>query len=1163
MAENRQVYDEAMAQGRELQTNSQWEKAFREFYKAASEFKSDVAARVGMAQTLAKLNRYDQALNQYQGLVKMRPTDPDILRGYAETLAQLDRKAEAIDAFYKLRDIAKDQQQPIQRIEALSEIIGLDESRTDAYEEIVEVYITEGDNSSAAAVGVELARYYNRIGQTQQALEILNDVVQLDPSNPDAHTLMTEWEDGSATVIAPPRVAAPEPDLDDLPDLDALESLVSATGPGGYTAPSKPTPPRPVEETPQPTFGDDLTNAVSPAPTADLVSGTQKLITEAELSLERGEIGKAIRHYEMAIEAGADGADIHYSLGQLYTQQGQHQQAVEQLRKATLDMDYAASAWFALGSAYEGMGDLEEAGNAYEEALRQIDLTQIGENEVDELIDMYDVAANAYQKIGNEVKAASLYTKLAGFVSGKGFRTEKSTLVLIKAREMSEKAVRERVITGRLQGEEAPPASRSPMTKLEEDLAIAFGDGESITGSTLPGFSSSISFLGGEGDFLKPLNGNGAASSNGLSGLDLLDEGVSGSKLSTLLEPAVATMPAMLTVQPIFPSHLIEIEPNALAMPYLRASEDFMKRDLLQAAMDACHEMIRYFPGYLPAQAILAELFVKKGWLEQARTKYQFIVDLYNTRDDTTKSIQAYRRLADISPDNMPLRSKLANLMMANGMKEEAAELLLTTIDSYVRTGQTERALEECKKLRNLAPNSAPIRIQYGELLNRLERHTEALGEFRRALELEPTNIRALCLLNITLFLTDQSEVRWTSFKTVLDEMASNNEARGTIMNEYRQALFLFNHAALNYASACINLEAKLKPQAIRSLEETLRMAVNDPAMQEFEILARWELGQTYLDSLIYDKAVDELSKTINLLEAANSANYAPSTMRYGSLPTQLTIYRKLAQAFMKQGQVPYALKALKTVKRLLPYDREVYFELAELHFQQGQLSEALAELGELSDHYERLNQTDNVVEVLKEMVRLAPSRIEVRDKLSQVYLNRGMIDDGLAEIDELAELQRKNGRMKDAVRSLQRGAEIYFMMGKQDKAYGLYDRIVRIAPGDIEARQQLVNLHILGMRLGDAIEEQRTIAQICLQSGNTNDAIGALHQLIGLAPEDTRAYFQLADVLKSVGEFGQAFKLYGRVVKLEPTNEKAKTLQGQMRQKAIEAGQIKEDKGK
>ena len=71
------------------------------------------------------------------------------------------------------------------------------------------------------------------------------------------------------------------------------------------------------------------------------------------------------------------------------------------------------------------------------------------------------------------------------------------------------------------------------------------------------------------------------------------------------------------------------------------------------------------------------------------------------------------------------------------------------------------------------------------------------------------------------------------------------------------------------------------------------------------------------------------------------------------------------------------------------------------------------------------------MVEVLKEMSELAPNNIGVRDKLSEVYLKRGMIEDGLKELNELAELQRKNGRLKDAVRTLQKAAETYGMMGK------------------------------------------------------------------------------------------------------------------------------------
>ena len=304
-------------------------------------------------------------------------------------------------------------------------------------------------------------------------------------------------------------------------------------------------------------------------------------------------------------------------------------------------------------------------------------------------------------------------------------------------------------------------------------------------------------------------------------------------------------------------------------------------------------------------------------------------------------------------------------------------------------------------------------------------------------------------------------------------------------------------------------------------------------------------------------RLIQEFSKVLSLLEKADLTRYADFGLTYGVLPTQVAIYRYLAQAFIAEGKIEYAVKSLKTVKRLLPFDREVHFQLAELDFQRGQLNEALGELGELADHYEAANQPDDTIAVMKEMVRLAPNNIPIRDKLSNIYLKRGLTEAGLQELDELSELQRKNGRLRDAVKTLQRAAETYWLMMRQDKAYELYDRIVRISPGDVEARQQLVNLHIMAGRIGDAVEEQRTIAQICLQTKGPKEAIGALHQVISLAPEDTRAYFALAQVLSDTGEYAQAYKLYGRVLKIAPDNSKAKNLQAQIKAKAVEVGQL------
>jgi tetratricopeptide (TPR) repeat protein len=768
---------------------------------------------------------------------------------------------------------------------------------------------------------------------------------------------------------------------------------------------------------------------------------------------------------------------------------------------------------------------------------------------------MYEATMHSYEAAGNSDEVKTLYKRLATFIQENNFRTEKAMMVLVKNRELNplppplstlpEISTEE---LNKLTGKDYSSFSRT-VEPVEE---ASFGEDESQTSSKIPGFSESITFTS-TGELVRTGTGEEIE----------LPEAQTGASTAVAPEEPGTNAPTEMTIPEIFPTELINQDQNQYAMPYLRASKDFLQRDLLMAATDAAHEMIRYFPEYLPAQTVLAEIYVKKGWLEMARTKYQFVVDLYERRGDSAKQLWAYRRLATISPQNMQLRSKLANKLMENGMKEEAAELLLDALDNYVRSGQIDRALDECRKLRTIAPNNTNIRLQYGELLNRVDKYNEALVEFRRALEIDPDNLRALCQLNITLFLSDTTDLRWTSFKSVLDASAGNKEARNKVITEYRQALFLFNHPGLNYVLGCLNIEAQQVNPAIRSFDEVLRMASMDPAMTEYELLSRWELSQLYIQAVRYNEAIDMMTRVVSLLEKVDAKGFIGPGYRYGSLPTQASIYRKMAESFNALGQKEYAVKALKSVKRLLPYDRQVYFELAELYFEQGQLSEALNELGELAEHYEQSSQTENVVEVLKEMTRLAPNNIEVRDKLATVYLNRGMTDLGLSELDLLADLQKKVGKMKDAVRSLQRGAEIYFMMGRLDRAFELYDRIVRIAPGDIEARQHLVNLHILAGRMKDAIDEQRTIAQICLQNNNMQEAIGALHQVIGLSPDDTRAYFTLADVLKNVGKYGEAYRLYGQIIKREPDNDKAKALQSQIKQKAIEAGQLDADKVK
>jgi tetratricopeptide (TPR) repeat protein len=1130
MAGNRQEFEKAMAQGQAFANAEDWQAALREYIKAAKEIPNDLNARLKLAVAFYKTNRFDQALPQLQAIVKIRPKDTEALRYTAETLTKLGRTQDAIEAFYKLRDLAIELGQDITRIEALSDIISLNPDNVEAYLEIIATYQNLGDNVSAAAVALELSRYYISQGRNEDALRTVDDALEIDPENSELLALKAQLETGEFQELPELPDISLEDDLPALPDLPE-EFPVSSV------APTEP-------------LGQPHTTATASGSYSDTIN---EIIIEAEHALEAGETGRALRQYELAIEAGADGADLFYSIGQLYAQEGQLDQAADYLYRAAQDPDYAASALYALAQVYETQGDLSKASSTYDEALMSIDLQQIGEGEVDELIDMYETAASTFMQQNNVNKAADLYTRLSGYLQTQGFNTQKSGLVVIKARELREQSLKDKN-----QGTEVAIAQPGqPFIRFGggTDGVPVYSDGYDDSGENI---STDLSDVLGSNS-----NGKGR-------GIGEVDAGLDSSRFSAdkgldlFGKPSITPPPpAAPLIEPVFPAQIVQLEPYVLAMPYVRASEDFLKRGLTSAAIDACHEMVRFFPDYLPAQYILAEVYIQKGWYDIAKTKYQLLVDLYQIRNESLKAIEAFKRLVLLQPDNTGLRSKLANLMLQNGQQEQAAEIMLSNVESFVRSNQMDNALSECRKLRTLAPSSAPIRIQYGELLIQNNEYSEALGEFRKAIELDQYNLKALSLLNVTLLFSGEgsNDAKWGSFKTVVERGNENSKTMQSVLDIYRKHFYERNHAGLAYAVANLYLEEQQLSNAMRLYEETIKLALANYDQRSYELLARWELGQGYLELGKIEETINELGKVVTLLESADPSNYGHISLRYGSLPEQAAVYRKLATAFGRQGQKEYALKALKRVKQFKPYDRDVYFELAELHFEQGQLNEALAELGELATYYEQNGNTDAVVEVLKEMIRVAPNKIEVRDKLAQVYLNRGMTEEGLGELDELAELQYKSGRLKDAVRTLQRMAELYWIMQKNEKAYQLYDRIVRISPNDIEARQQLVNLHILAQRFEDAANEQRAIAEICLRTNQTQEAIAALHQVIQLALDDTRAYYQLASVLSGIGEYGQAYKLYTRILRLEPDNEKAKALQAQARQKAVQAGQLQEKK--
>ncbi len=230
-----------------------------------------------------------------------------------------------------------------------------------------------------------------------------------------------------------------------------------------------------------------------------------------------------------------------------------------------------------------------------------------------------------------------------------------------------------------------------------------------------------------------------------------------------------------------------------------------------------------------------------------------------------------------------------------------------------------------------------------------------------------------------------------------------------------------------------------------------------------------------------------------------------------------------------------------------MPNDHSVYTRLADIYFRQGQLGEALQELNELLVTYQRTNDHERTLEILGHMAKLAPNNVAVRRKLSDMYLKLGMTDYGLTELNTLAELQLKAGLLKDAMSSYQKAADLYYTLGQHDRAIEILEKVVRIGPRDPEARQQLINAYVMSGKIKDAVESERSLAEMFVSEGRTEEAISALHQLLALSSEDAPGHHLLAKQLTALGKYGEAARLYARLVRLEPDNDRLPLLHSEM----------------
>jgi tetratricopeptide (TPR) repeat protein len=482
--------------------------------------------------------------------------------------------------------------------------------------------------------------------------------------------------------------------------------------------------------------------------------------------------------------------------------------------------------------------------------------------------------------------------------------------------------------------------------------------------------------------------------------------------------------------------------------------------------------------------------------------------------------------------------------------------------DRYHQQGDTEQALQEAMNLKAQLPNSSEVALAVGTYQMGMGHDSEAIAEMSRALQLNPGNDAALIRL-YTCLVKMHDATQWDALQSVLERSTNDTTDTRLFMEELHAAIKQQASPELYYALAVVAGRAGLDDIAADALDQgILHISLAEEEHGDEWLLIESLMAQLRADMAINSKewglAVRHYGRTLDLLQPSAGGKMRIESPRpqydFMRLAEPVQLYYGLAEGYASQNNWDGALKSLKSLKKLMPEDHGVHTRLADIYFRQGNLTEALGELNDLLVHYQKVNDNEKTLETLKHMARLAPNNVAVRRKLSDLYLKLGMTEHGLTELNTLAELQLKAGLLKDAMRTYQKAADLHYTLGQHDKAIGIYEKIVRIAPRDVAARDQLINMYIMSGKMQDAVSSERTLADLFIQEGRTEEAIAALHQLLALAPEDVEGHHLLAKQLTAMGEYGQAARLYGRLVRLDPENERVPLMHQEMQRMADEA---------
>ena len=402
----------------------------------------------------------------------------------------------------------------------------------------------------------------------------------------------------------------------------------------------------------------------------------------------------------------------------------------------------------------------------------------------------------------------------------------------------------------------------------------------------------------------------------------------------------------------------------------------------------------------------LAELYTQQGLYNDARQQYVQIADQCMKSGDQDQAARIFQKILELDPENTAMQSRLADLFIKLGRKDEAKNIFLTAAQALHQKGALDAADEALKKVISLDPKNVDALLLRGKIASDSGDSTSATKYLEKLPDLNARPEALQALLNAKLQAGRYDEARTVAQKL----LTAHNDASGIVsIAEACMAAGEFERALEIYAAHSDRFFGENSEQLINTLISSInRVKDSAGALGKLRSILQKAGDQTHLNE------VTELLAHACVQEG-QLANAAELYKELSELEPQNPLHAqnyKQIQAKLGQDPTQRELTAEEGVQAFMLDELDLELPPVELNYPPPVREAVKAAITE-AELFESYNMPGKATAPLEAARAKAPRDPQLNQRLASLYSRSGRLEDAAKCCDVLAALFAETGHTK------------------------------------------------------------------------------------------------------------------------------------------------------